>query len=437
MNDKDKIIYEQRKKIEELEKENEELKKIKEEYEEHKHHCVIFNKPFFVKEEIIKRHKIPGQKLGHTGYSRHIPERIDFVKLLILDCCPECHGKNLSKVQEVRERFVEDIPEPTNTVITKYEIERKYCRDCKKIVEIEVKDALPNSRFGLRVMLLVMFMKIGLALPSQKIISMLEAQYNLTISDGEIYKMLEQVAQAFGQHYKELQQKIRDAAVKHLDETSWRIGGKSHWLWIFINKEVALYVIRKKRSSSVPITVLGNQKDKFVVNDRYNAYNILAQKTKCLLQICWAHLLRNTKDLAEHYDEAKYIHKRFKTIFKQASRYEHHATKKQVNDLLYKIDLIAEKRYQHSEVRKFVRIVCNFHRENLFRFVTNLEINATNNRAERGIRKAVIIRKISNGSRSRKGADIFGILLSVVETLKLQGKNPLKEMKMIIQASRT
>jgi transposase len=437
MNDKDKIIEEQEEKIKELEKEIDRLKKIECEYEEHKHHCILFDKKLshFIKDEIRKRHKSRGQKLGHKGYSRHIPERIDFVKRLILDFCPECKGKNLSKVQEIRERFVEDIPEPTNTVIIKYEIERKYCRDCKKIVEAEVKDALPNSRFGLRVMLLVTFMKVGLALPSQKIIRMLQAQYNLTISDGEIYKMLEQVAQAFGSHYKELHKKIRDAAIKHLDETGWRIDGKSHWLWVFINKEVALYVICKQRSSKVPIKILSNQKDKVIINDRYSAYNILEQKTKCLLQICWAHLLRNTKDLAEHYDEAKYIHNRFKTIFKQASKYKHNATKKQVDDLLHKMDLIAEKRYKHSEVRKFVKSVCKFHRENLFRFVTNPEIEATNNRAERGIRKAVIIRKISNGNRSKKGADIFGVLLSVVETLKLQGKNPLKEMKMIIHAS--
>jgi transposase-like protein len=435
MKEKDEIIKEQEKEIEKLRKENERLKKIEEEYEEHKHHCAIFDRPSFVKEDIRKRHKTPGQKLGHQGYSRHIPERIDFVRRLILDCCPECQGKNLSKIQEVRERFVEDIPEPTNTIITKYKIERRYCRDCKKIVEAKVEDALPNSRFGLRAMLLVVFMKMGLALPSQKIIKMLEAQYNLKISDGEIYKILRQVAQAFGSHYNELHQKIRDASVKHIDETGWRINGKNHWLWIFINKEVALYLVHKQRGSSVPIKFLGNQKDKFVVNDRYNAYNLLAKRTKCKLQICWTHLLRNAKDLAEHYDEADYISRQLKHIFKLANKSKHQATEKQVNSLIHKMDLIAEKGYKHSEIRKFVKSVCKFHRENLFRFTTNPEIEATNNRAERGIRKAVIIRKISNGNRSRKGADIFGILLSVVETLKLQGKNPLKEMKNIIQAS--
>ena len=412
-----------------------------EEFEEHMKVCPLGNQenlPDFVKLDIKKRRKKTGQRNDHKGYSRKIPERIDVVKSLVLskhDCCPECGKRELSNVQEIRFRYVTNIPEPQEPITTEYEIHRCYCRNCKKLVELPILDALPNARFGLRVMLLVVFMKVGLALPSQKIIKMLEAQYNLTISDGEVYKMLEQAAQAFGPDYKKLEQKIRDASVKHIDETGWRIDGKNHWLWIFINKEIALYVVRKQRSSSVPIKLLGKQKDKVVVNDRYNAYNVLVRKTKCKLQICWTHLLRNAKDLAEHYDEAKYIRRQLKHIFKLANKCKHQAIEKQVDNLLHKIDLIAEKRYNHSEVRKFVKSVCNLHRENLFRFVTNPEIEATNNRAERGIRKAVIIRKISNGNRSKKGADIFGVLLSIVETLNLQGKNPLNEMNRIIQTS--
>lgn len=79
--------------------------------------------------------------------------------------------------------------------------------------------------------------------------------------------------------------------------------------------------------------------------------------------------------------------------------------------------------------------MCKTHRENLFRFVTDPEIDGDNNRAERAIRKGVIIRKISNGNRSKNGARFLEILLSVIEMFKLQGKNPFEEMKNIVQAS--
>jgi len=71
MDNKDKI-KELEKEILKLRKENQRLKKIEEEYEEHKHECSILDKklPYFIKEEIKKRHKTSGQKIGHKGYSK-------------------------------------------------------------------------------------------------------------------------------------------------------------------------------------------------------------------------------------------------------------------------------------------------------------------------------------------------------------------------------
>ena len=90
--------------------------------------------PSFVKENVDHGHKKTGQKEGHEGYSRHIPERIDEIKELKLNKCPRCEGNNLSDVQEIRERYVTDIPEPQDPIVTKYQIERRYCRDCKTLV---------------------------------------------------------------------------------------------------------------------------------------------------------------------------------------------------------------------------------------------------------------------------------------------------------------
>ena len=58
----------------------------------------------------------------------------------------------LSKVQEIRERAIEDIPVP-KPVVTKYRIERRYCKSCKIMVESPVDDALPNARLSIRAML--------------------------------------------------------------------------------------------------------------------------------------------------------------------------------------------------------------------------------------------------------------------------------------------
>ena len=63
------------------------------------------SKPPFVKKDIKEEPKQSGQKEGHKGYSRHIPERIDEVKEHKLDTCPDC-GEPVSDTQEIRERRV-------------------------------------------------------------------------------------------------------------------------------------------------------------------------------------------------------------------------------------------------------------------------------------------------------------------------------------------
>ena len=414
-----KINHQQRIEITDLMKEIKLLEKKLEEVEGKKP-----STPDFIKESVKKKHKKTGQKKGHKGYSRYIPERIDEVKKHNLDSCPNCGG-NVSKTQEIRERVVTDME--VNVVNTKHVIHRKYCKNCKKIVEPEVDEALPNCRFSLRLMLLIMLMKVGLRLPSEKIIDFLTI-FGVDISDGEIYTILDRLKEEFGGYYEELVLKMRKAPHKYMDETGWRIFGNNHWMWILVNKEIAIYLIKKKRSSQVPIKFLGNQEGKSMTTDRFNAYNVVVEKTGISQQICWAHLLRNAKDLAEHYSEAEYIFRRLKYIFGKSREVSK-------DRLLHWIDLVAEnrKRCKSSEVKKFVRSVCVKYRENLFRFVDNPEIEPTNNMAERGLRHGVVIRKISGGSRSEKGAETTARLLSVVETVKKQEGNIMDNLVNVLQ----
>ena len=382
--------------------------------------------PSFVKEDVKEASKISGQKEGHVGYSRHIPERIDEIKPLDSEDCKHC-GNKLSGIQNVRARTITDIEiKIKNTQIV---IHGRYCKNCGKIVEPDVDDALPNARFSLRLMLWIMFMKIELRMPSNKIIELTQL-FGLEISDGEIYNILHQLRKAYGKYYDELLIKMKEAHSKHIDETSWRINGINNWLWIFINKEVALFVVDKHRSSEVPIKTLGNQKDKFITTDRHSAYNVLVEKTGCLQQVCWTHLIRNSKDLAKFRPEAKYIHKRLKYIYRRAKEGE------RKERLLHWIDLIASRTYESSKVYKFVKSICRNHRSDLFRFIDNKDVSPSNNLAEQGLRSGVVIRKVSGGSRSEDGAETTAKLLSVIQTVKMQEGNIIDNLTNLLKNSK-
>ena len=184
------------KRIEELKEENQnlkkELKKIKKEFEEYKskHTQTVteLRKAMNIKPNSKKKPKPLGASKGHKGYARHIPERIDYIKDLIPKRCPHCNTK-LGETQEIRSRHITNIKLISKVTNIRFDIHRKYCPKCKKIVEPEVKDALPHARFGLSLMLLVMYLKLGLRLPCNKIKEYFMDIFNLKISEGEIIGM--------------------------------------------------------------------------------------------------------------------------------------------------------------------------------------------------------------------------------------------------------
>lgn len=435
MDEKDKRIKE----LEEaLEKEKKKYEKLEKEFNEYKtkHTQTVteLRQALKIKADQKQPSKPVGAKEGHKAYTRRIPERIDYIKEHNPSRCPECNTK-LGATQEIRKRYVTDIKLISRVRNTQHNIHRKYCPTCKKIVEPEVPGVLPHARFGLNLMLLIMYLRLGLRLPGNKICEYLSTIHNLTISEGEIVHILKQLVIAFGPYYSELEKMVKIARVKHTDSTSWRINGRNYFAWVFITAGVVLYKIRKRNNSRVPLSVFGTkQKGMILVIDRHSALRALAEKAGFLLQLCWAHILADSKDLAKNFGaEGKYVHHKLKEIFEMASSFQGKGTPEQADALKAEILALTLRHYQHTTIRRFVNNLWERDIESLFLFVTDPEVDPTNNISERELRHLVIIRKISNGSRSTRGANATAMLLSVIQTLRMNKKNPLLEMQEILK----
>ena len=83
---------------------------------------------------------------------------------------------------------------------------------------------------------------------------------------------------------------VQEQAVAHLDETSWRQGGKRAWLWVAVTSLVTVFVVRMSRGGQVARELLGETFSGILVTDRYSAYNWYPVRWR---QLCWAHLLRD------------------------------------------------------------------------------------------------------------------------------------------------
>lgn len=420
-----------------IEDEKKELEKEFSEYKS-KNETIIFNlkKSLKIKLNIVKAPKTLGAPKHHKGYSRHVPERIDCIKRLILQKCPICNIKIRGKIQEVRQRHVTDIKLTSNVKTTRFDIPRKYCTTCKKLVEPQVPNVFPHARFGLNLMLLVMYLRLGLRLPGNKICAYFMEIYNLKISEAEIVVILRQLVVAFGDYYSRLENLVRFARIKHSDTTSWRINGKNHVAWVFIACGVVLYKVRKSCCYKAGLVFLKKQTGNILVVDRHGAFRLLAKKAGFLLQFCWSHILQDTKELSETFGaERKYVHTKLKDVYSLAKRLNHRGNNELVEQLKVEILQLTLRHYKHSTIRKFVNNLYYRDGNGLFRFVNNKEVDPTNNLSERELRALVIIRKISNGSRSTRGANAnaTAMLLSIVQTLRFKKENVLNGLQQILK----
>lgn len=367
-----------------------------------------------------------GRPAGHQGSSRRRPARIDQTQVIPApECCPDC-GTAFTGSGTTRERIVEDIILVRPTIITKYVIERRWCPKCRSYHEDAVTEALPRHRLGLHVLLFVVYQKVALGLSYSKIQRELRCYFGLTISAGELPSMVAEIAALFGPAYARLLELMRQQAAIHIDETSWRVEGVPHWLWVFVNDVVALYVVSRSRGSKVPQALLGPDFDGVAISDFFSAYSPLeVEKAKC-----WAHLLRDSHDNAKGQasdSERAGFHRSLHGLFVDMGlaleqvqadppgRLRVHA---QMREKLWRF---ATEHYRTWQCRQLAERIKKY-LDDLLVWLKNPAVDPTNNAAERALRGAVVTRKTSFGSRSKRGAHAFARLLSIIMTWERQGK---------------
>ena len=98
---------------------------------------------------------------------------------------------------------------------------------------------------------------------------------------------------------------------------------------------------------------------------------------------------------------------------------------------------LTKRHYRHKTIFRFVNNLAKRDLNGLFLFVTGKDINPTNNISEQKLRQLIIFRKITNCSRSVKGAETAAVLFSIIETLKYQGKNVFNGLYETLKTSRT
>jgi len=379
--------------------------------------------PAFVKPKHQKhRRKKPGQKPGHAGSYRQRPTEADEIIEVPLEDCPDCHSA-LENVNTC-EQYVEEII-PAHTIVRCYRTYKGYCPNCQRTIESRHPDQIPNRMIGSRALLLAAEMKHGLGVPYRKVATSLKRLCGLAITAGALAQEMSALAKWLKPEYEFIQSALRQSPSVHVDETGWRLDGKSCWLWAFTNDSFTIYEINSSRGHQVVLQQLGEEYSGTIISDFYTAYNPLPYKQ----QKCLVHLLRELSDCKNGTDEFLAFRKKLTRLLRDALRLKQRMTDtpEETYDRLLRyihqrLSELSCASYQTPDCQRLAKRLRK-HSHQLFTFLEQMDVESNNNSAERAIRPAVVTRKISGGNRSSAGTEALSIITSIIQTCKQQRKD--------------
>lgn len=361
-----------------------------------------------------------GAKPGHAGVTRE-PLVPDEKVALTAHHCGKCRSARLKLKGTETQQEVEVV---RKRKVTEYTQALYDCLDCGAEVRATLPDGREPAGYGPQLQTEIVLGKIEERLPYRKIEGRLDRE-GIPSCPATLQAVVWGASEKLAGTASAILERIRQAPVVHADETSYKVDGEKWWLWTFCTKEDAYFVLRPSRGEDVVKEVLGEGfAGKIVVCDGWKAY----PHEGWVLQRCWAHLLRESKAGAEKSSKARKLYTKLCRLYGRLTKDLEKAGPK------------ARARRLHLGERKLARLVEKFGKsdaEGVRKVVTYLEngmpwwltflrrsgVESTNNRGERSIREAVVMRKILGTLRNEKGANAFARLLSVFGTWRLRGEN--------------
>ena len=454
--------------VEELEQKvrdlNSETERLREERNEAEREGKRQAAPFRVEEkERSDEPDLPGRDEGHEASYRREPEQIDRRVEALMEGCPEC-GEPVTEVRPIRQ-VVEELPpiRPEVVEVTTYRGECEECGPVETTHPLKTTEATgaAGTCLGPRAQAVALMLRERHGLTMRRACGVLEDGFGLDLSPGGLAQMIQRCASRLEAEEQRLLEAARSADVQHADETSWwvahpemlsveegsekgtlgegTLGEKSSespkwWLWTFTNGEQTIYRVEPSRERDVVYEVLGSDFEGVLVSDCLNIYDG-ATPTQ---QKCYAHHLKAISKAEGDYEakagESSAYLRRLRGLLTGAIALKE-----------AKPDLSARRVQSHrealedsadrllkpgradslTEIEDKIRRRLRKQRDHLFVFLDHEKVPATNNRAERSLRPAVVRRKLSCGNRTSRGAEAFERMASVLETCAKQGRSVL------------
>ena len=346
-----------------------------------------------------------------------------------MEQCPECGGRRLERCQRYEDHYQEDIVLPP-VEVTRFRKHFYYCRDCGQVVHGVGEGELPASYIGPVAKSLSSFLHFQMKVPYRKLRVLFHEIFHLSFSPSAAPGFDEQIRRRGAPIYQAMRQRLPAVPLAHVDETGWRKEGVNYWLWSVAVARMVVYHIDRHRGSQVVTELLGKRFGGVLISDFLAAYNRLrARKQRCLVHLLrllkkWERYFADDQKRRNYFTQLKGV---VKSILSLSAQW---AVRQPPHFIVRRADLIARLRrllrvsLAHPRADKFIAKLSAQWRQ----LITCLEVPgvcAHNNLVERLLRDNVILRKITFGNRSDKGVENHQVLMSIIQTARLQNLNPL------------
>jgi transposase len=373
-----------------------------------------------------------GGQPGHEGHRRELvsDDEVDAIKDHYPSVCESCWQPLPEVACGIPTRVqVTELTGKRGVKMTEHRCHRVRC-SCGYVTKARMAE-IPSSAFGPRLCCTVAMLTGVFHLSRRQTRQLLWDLFGITISLGSISNIEARMSRLLKAGYEQAKSAADKAAIKHTDGTGWRRAGCPLQLWTVATTAVTVFMILADGSARTLRTLFGCIKG-ILISDRAKAINFWAMKRR---QICWAHLLRKFISFSERAGPAGAIGKElvdyceilFETyhafvageISRRVFRERIAPVRSQVEALLAKAAAANIKRLSGS-CQDIIT-----HKEALWTFVDRVNVEPTNNHAERELRAFVLWRKKSFGSQSERGDRFAERIMTAVHSLRKQRRSVL------------
>lgn len=378
-------------------------------------------------DEAERRRRAGGGRRGHAGHGwRRLDSPSETVSVPAPERCPHCGGGLVDSPFGGNETRDVVVSHPVKAHVRRYVIRVKYCEHCARPIRTRIGGVLDGCRYSNSV--------LARAASDYYLngISIGTVARGLGIGKGTLLGAFARVAKMLVPARERACEIIRSSPFAQGDESGWRIDGRNGYAWVFIAGNVVVFVCADSRRSAVAKGVMGEFRGIFG-SDRYSGYEFVAgQRSYCL-----EHLKRDAikvhEDNPENRECAAYADRIVPVLAEimklrlefadDPAAYRRAAMS--VGRRLYEI---VWKQAKHPDIQKHQDVFRDV-RLRTWQWLIGPEVPAENNRSEREVRPIALARKVSHGSQSATGAEIRGVFMSVLHTLKACGESPAERLE--------